>query len=315
MVGRSIIVFITLALAGSAAFATERIRLLGTLIDLAPPPGMVPSEEFAGFADPTNGSAMLVVELPVSRSEVPDFLSAMTDDVLAAQGLSRVDRGALPDGVPGNVLITAEQSAHGISFEHWIYIAPGERALAMITVQVPQQFASELVEAQLRSSLASVRVAPNVPTGGSDPAAVESLPFTFADSERFAVRSVMAGNTVLLLAAGGAEKTEAILLISKSFATGGQDHLETSTDALETLEGVEEISIDDAFAEVAVGDLTGIELTARCIEKGSGEPCFAYQMMLFDTDAYYRVFGLTHADLAEAYLPVFKRIARSLAPK
>lgn len=185
----------------------------------------------------------------------------------------------------------------------------------MITVQMPRQFASDSAKTELRASLASVRIAADAPASGSDPASLEALPFAVADAERFTVRSAIAGNTILLEAVGRANKTEAILIISKSLAIGGQDHLEMSTHALEALEGVEKVSVDDAFAEVAVGDLAGIELTARCIEQGSRQPCFAYQMMLFDTDASYRVLGLTHTDLAEVYLPEFRRIARSLTPK
>lgn len=120
MIGRAAIHFIALLLAGGIALAMERTRLPGTGIELTPPPGMVPSEEFAGFADPARGSAMLVAQLPVLRSEVPGFLATMSDSELAAQGLSQVDRRVLSDGVPGNVLITAEQSRYGIPFERWI---------------------------------------------------------------------------------------------------------------------------------------------------------------------------------------------------
>jgi hypothetical protein len=38
-------------------------------------------------------------------------------------------------------------------------------------------------------------------------------------------------------------------------------------------------------------------------------------MMLFDTGAAYRVLGVTHADLAGAYLAEFRRTARSLVPR
>ena len=179
---------------------------------------------------------------------------------------------------------------------------------------MPQQFASDDAEAALKASLASVRVAADAPDALFS-AAADTLPFAYDADERFALRSVIAGNTVLLHAAAGPDKTEALLLISKSLAMGGRDHLEISTHALETLEGVEEIAIDDIYDEVWVGDLMGIELTARCVEKGSGQPCVAYQMMLFATDACYRVLGVTHADLAAAYLPEFRRVARSLVPK
>ncbi|MCI0430423.1 MAG: hypothetical protein L0210_07775 [Rhodospirillales bacterium] len=314
MIGNVAFVFVAFWLVGAVAFAAERTRLPGTGVELTPPAGMVPSDEFAGFVNPANGSAMLVAQLPVSWTEFPDFLATMSDSVLARQGLRRVGRHTLPEGVAGNVLITAEHSQHGIPFERWIYLAPGELALAMITVQMPQQFATEAAALAARASLASVRVSAE-PAGRNDPVTIASLPFTIAESSRFALRTVLAGNTVMLRAIHQREGTEAILLISKSLARGGQDHLETSTRALETLEGVERISIDDAYAEIAVGDLPGIELTARCAESASGEPCFAYQLTLFDTGAYYRVLGLTHADLAAAYLPEFKRIAHSLTPK
>ncbi|HEX6112282.1 MAG TPA: hypothetical protein VFZ10_08245 [Geminicoccaceae bacterium] len=316
MIRRAVLLAALLAGAASPLPAAELTRLPGTCVELAPPPGMIPASEFAGFADPKKGSAMLVVELPVQRKEVPEFLSALSDEALAAQGLIALERGALPQGVPGNLLIRAEHSAHGIPFERWIYVAPSERALAMITVQVPQQFATDAAEADLKASLATVRIMSELATGLPPPDAVEALPFGYEAGERFAVRSVIAGNTVLLHAAAAEpERSEAILLISKSLAMGDEDHLEMSSRALESLEGVQRIEIDEMYDEVAIGELTGIELTARCTEKGSGEPCVAYQMMLFDTGAVYRVLGVTHADLAGAYLPEFRRTARSLMPK
>ncbi len=306
---------LTLILAPGGATAGEPVRLDGTGIELMPPSGMVPSEGFAGFLDPDKGSAMLVVELPVVRGELGEFLTVLSEGALAGSGLTQLDRGALAEGVPDNLLIRTEHLAHGIPFERWIYIAPGERRLAMITVQLPQQFASEDAAAELRASLASVRIQSGPASAAVDSAALDALPFAYAAGGRFTARSVIAGDTVVLHAASASDRTEAILLISKSPAPGGQDRLERSTAALEALEGVDEIAIDDAFAEVAVGELAGVELTARCVEKGTGAPCFAYQMMLFDTDAGYRVLGLTHADLAETYLPEFRRIAQSLAPR
>ena len=316
MICRAVLMGVLLALSGGPLFAAELTRLPGTCVELAPPPGMTPATEFAGFADAATGSAMLVVELPVQRKEVPEFLAALNDQALAAQGLTGVTRAVLADGVPGNLLIRAAHLAHGIPFERWIYVAPSERALAMITVQVPQQFATDDAEAELKASLASVRILSELATGAPPTDAIEALPFGYEAGERFAVRSVIAGNTVLLHAAAAEpERTEAILLISKSLAMGGDDHLEMSTHALETLEGMERIEIDEMYDEVSVEHLMGIELTARCTEKGTGEPCVAYQMMLFDADGAYRVLGVTHADLAGAYLPEFRRVARSLVPR
>ena len=315
MIRRAVLLVALLLIVGHPVRAAELVRLPGTCVELAPPQGMMPSTEFAGFADPEKGSAMLVVELPVERKEFPEFLAALSDEALAAQGLTAVERGLLPDGVPGNLLIRAQHSAHGIPFERWIYVAPSERALAMITVQVPQQFATDAVEADLKASLATVRIMSELATGVPTPDAVQTLPFLYEAGERFNLRSVIAGNTVLLNASTAPDRTEAILLISKSLAMGDKDHLEMSTHALETLEGVERIEIDDIYDEVTVDQLMGIELTARCTEKGSGEPCVAYQMMLFDVGAAYRVLGVTHAELAADYLPEFRRIARSLVPR
>ena len=315
MIRRAVLLVALLLIVGHPVPAAELVRLPGTCVELSPPAGMTPTTEFAGFADPEKGSAMLVVELPVRRTEVPEFLAALSDEALAAQGLTAIERGLLPDGVPGNLLIRGRHSTQGIPFERWIYVAPSERALAMITVQVPQQFASDAAEADLKASLATVRIVSELATGAPLPDAIEALPFAYEAGERFAVRSVIAGNTVLLNASAAPDRTEAILLISKSLAMGDEDPLEMSTRALETLEGVQAIEIDEIYDEVAIGDLMGIELTARCTEKGSGEPCVAYQMMLFDTDAAYRVLGVTHADRAPAYLAEFRRTARSLVPR
>ena len=91
-------------------------------------------------------------------------------------------------------------------------------------MQVPQQFADDRVQAELKASLASVRVAPIALADGPDPAAVQALPFAFSTGEAFALRSVIAGNTVLLQAAEGPDAMKALLLISKSLAMGDEGH-------------------------------------------------------------------------------------------
>jgi hypothetical protein len=315
MIFRAALVLVALTLLGGVAMPAARSRIPGTGIEMAVPPGMVPSREFVGFADPAKGSAMLVAELPIGSDELPAFLAAISDDVLAAQGLSFIHRTTIPGGIPGNLLINAREFSHGIPFERWIYIAPGEHGLAMITVQLPQQFATETTESELCISLASVRVTTETAISASNPASLDALPFTFDGGAQFNLHSVLAGNTVVLKSSEAGQRTKAILLISKSLEVGNQDRLEMSTHALEQLEGVDRIDVDGNFTEVAVGDLNGIEQTAHCVEKETGQPCFAYQMMVFDIGARYRVLGLTHADHAEDYLPEFRRIARSLRPR
>lgn len=234
---RLVTLALALLLAPGEAISGEPVRLEGTDIELMPPAGMEPSEGFAGFLDPDKGSAMLVVELPVARGELGEFLTAFSESALAGSGLTQLDRGALVEGVPGNLLIRTEHSAHGIPFERWIYVAPGERRLAMITVQLPQQFASADAAAELRASLASVRVQSGLARAVVDSAALDALPFAYVAGGRFTVRSVIAGDTVVLHAASASDRAEAILLISKSPAPGGQDRLERSTAALEAPRG------------------------------------------------------------------------------
>ena len=120
----------------------------------------------------------------------------------------------------------------------------------MITVQVPQQFATDAAEAELKASLASVRIISESRPARPTPPRSGICPFDYAGGKRFAIKSVIAGNTVLLHAADGPAKTEAILLIAKSLAMGETDRLEMSTHALETLEGVKSLAIDDIYDEV-----------------------------------------------------------------
>ena len=93
MVRRAVLLLLLLAAASHPLAAAELVRLPGTCVELAPPAGMTPSTEFAGFSDPEKGSAMLVVELPVQRREVPEFLAALSNDALASQGLTAIERG------------------------------------------------------------------------------------------------------------------------------------------------------------------------------------------------------------------------------
>src|SRR5688500_1742879 len=117
MVRRAVLVVALLLIVRHPVPAAELVRLPGTCVQLSPPAGMPPTSAVACFADPAKGRAMLVVELPVRRTEVPEFLAALSDEALAAQGLTAIERGLLPDGVPGNLLIRGRHSTQGIPFE------------------------------------------------------------------------------------------------------------------------------------------------------------------------------------------------------
>ena len=167
-----------------------RTVVRGTTIAMAPPLGFTPSKDFAGFEHVGSGSAFRVVEY--SADAYRDMVKDLTDEQLAAQGITVSSRRNVKIGGAKGLLVAGTQTAGKVSVGRWILVLGARTGTVMISVQdISQQM---LDEETVVEALKSVRFR----KGLSLKQQVAELPVEFGDLAGFKVVYVAAGTGVVL---------------------------------------------------------------------------------------------------------------------
>ena len=134
---RALVVFATLTLAIQAAPArTEEVIFpVGSRVGLVPPPGMVASKTFDGFADPAKDAAILIAVLPAEA--YAQIEKVIESDALKKQGVTVDKREPMQLSFGKGILLVGRQVAEKTHFRKWLLVASASDLTAMVTIQVP----------------------------------------------------------------------------------------------------------------------------------------------------------------------------------
>jgi hypothetical protein len=216
---RALVVLATLALAIQAAPARseEVIFPPGSRVGLVPPPGMVPSKTFDGFADPAKDAAILIAVLPADA--FAQIEKVLETDALKKQGVTVDKREPVQLAFGKGILLVGRQVADKTHFKKWLLVAAASDLTAMVTVQVPDPD-DVYSDRALRTALATLAVRAKVP----EEEELGLLPFSVGDLAGFRVDDVLRGRALMLrdapAAADGDKET--------SKETGKETNKETS---------------------------------------------------------------------------------------
>jgi hypothetical protein len=190
---RALVVLAILALAIQAAPARseEVIFPPGSRVGLVPPPGMVPSKSFDGFADPTKDAAILIAVLPVDA--FAQIEKVLESDALKKQGVTVDKREPMQLAFGKGILLVGRQVADKTHFKKWLLVAAGSDLTAMVTVQVPDPD-DVYSDRALRTALATLAVRAKVP----EEEELSLLPFSVSDLAGFHVDDVLRGRALML---------------------------------------------------------------------------------------------------------------------
>ena len=119
----------------AARWAADAVFPPGSRIGLVPPPGMVPSDAFDGFADPAKDAAILITVLPAAAYS--QFEKTMDTDVLKKQGVNLEKREPIKLDIGKGFLLTGRQVADKARYRKWLLVAAADDLTALVTVQVP----------------------------------------------------------------------------------------------------------------------------------------------------------------------------------
>jgi hypothetical protein len=184
----------TLALltVAAPAWAEDPIFPPGSRVGLVPPPGMVASNTFDGFADPTKDAAILITVLPAAAFAQMD--KTLDIDTLKKQGVMLDKREPMQLAFGKGFLLIGRQTADKVRYKKWLLVAGASDLTALVTVQVPEQEDKTYPDRAVRAALATLTVRGKVPEAEE----LGLLPFAVGDFAGFQVEDVLRGRALML---------------------------------------------------------------------------------------------------------------------
>lgn len=298
------------------ATASELIFPRGSYIGLVPPPGMIESSQFAGFADPARKASILLSELPPTAYE--EFLRAMNRGEIDVPGVSNARREILMTEAGAAHLVIGDQEAGGEKFRKWLLVTrqtiASEKAGLMlafvVTVQVPQSALEAYPDEAIRKALSSVASRNEIP----GPEILGALPLTMGDLVGFTVvRELVPGQAVLLSEEplGRTEPTDKPF-VTLSVAVGpvpgsSEERLKFSDQLLRTIQGYRDLKI--VFAEqLRLRNQPVYEIRLQGRYESTGEEMMLVQWVRFGRKGFVRMVAISpKADWAENF-PRFRAL-------
>ncbi len=298
---RALVVFATLALAiqPAAVQAEEAIFPPGSRVGLVPPPGMVVSKTFDGFADPTKDAAILITVLPAEA--FAQIEKVLETDALKKQGVTVDTREPMQFGFGKGVLLIGRQAAEKARFKKWLLVAAASDLTAMVTVQVPDPD-DIYSDRALRTALATLAVRAKVP----EEEELSLLPFSVGDLAGFHVDDVLRGRALMLrdapaAADAGKEATphgfDARLLIAAvpSNPPEPDQRADFARLMFNEIGGIRQVRITMS-EPLRIGGQSGFQTMAEAQDVRSGADVRVIQWLRFGGGGYLQMVGIGGAN-------------------
>jgi len=297
----ALVLFATLVLAIQAApaWAEEAIFPPGSRVGLVPPPGMVVSKTFDGFADPAKDAAILITVLPAEA--FAQIEKVLDTDALKKQGVTVDKREPMQLGFGKGILLIGRQVAEKEHFKKWLLVAAASDLTAMVTVQVPDPD-DVYSDRALRAALTTLAVRAKVP----EQEELSLLPFSVGDLAGFHVDDVLRGRALMLrdappAADAGKETTphgfDARLLIAA--VPGNPPEPDQRADFARLMfgeiGGIRQVRITMS-EPLRIGGQSGFQTMAEAQDVRSGADVRVIQWLRFGGGGYLQMVGIGGAD-------------------
>ena len=298
---RALVVFATLMLAIQAAPARteEAIFPVGSRVGLVPPPGMVASKTFDGFADPAKDAAILIAVLPAEA--YAQIEKVIESDALKKQGVTVDKREPMQFSFGKGILLVGRQVAEKTHFRKWLLVASASDLTAMVTIQVPDPD-NAYSDRALRAALATLAVRAKVP----EEEELSLLPFSVGDLAGFHVDDVLRGRALMLRDASAAPDAakeapprgfDARMLIAA--VPGGPSEADQRADfarlMFNEIGGIRQVRITMS-EPLRIGGQSGFQTMAEAQDVRSGTDVRVIQWLRFGGGGYLQMVGIGGAD-------------------
>jgi hypothetical protein len=311
------------ALALSVAWpagAADPVFPLGSRIGLVPPNGMVASEAFVGFADPTEDAAILITALPAAAySQIEKTLGA---DVLKKQGVSLQKREPIKLAVGRGLLFIGRQTADKARYRKWLLVAAAPGLTALVAVQIPEQDKA-YPDRVIRAALATLAVRTKVP----DAEELSLLPFEVGDLAGFGIDGIVRGRALMLSdgpnqsppdspAGAPADDQRARLLIAAlpGGPTEPADHENFARLSFNEIGGIRNVHVTMS-EPLRIGGQPGYQTLAEANDARSGADVMVVQWLRFGSGGYLQMIGVAPAAGWTRVLARLRTVRDSVEPK
>lgn len=283
------------------ASAADAVFPPGSRIGLVPPPGMVPSDAFDGFADPAKDAAILITILPAAA--YAQFQKTMDTDVLKKQGVNLEKREPIKLDIGNGFLFTGRQVSDKTRYRKWLLVAATDDLTALVTVQVPLDD-TVYSDRVVRAALTTLSVRPKVPEAEE----LSLLPFSVADLAGFHVAGVLRGRMLLLSDAPGDSPEDAAkgalqvggpdarLLIAA--LPGGpiepSDHANFARLSFNEIGGIRDVRVTMS-EPLRIGGQSGYQTMAEAKDARSGADIMVVQWLRFGGGGFMQMIGVGRA--------------------
>jgi hypothetical protein len=281
----------------------------GTRIRMKHPDSYVLSKDFAGFANVSANSSIMVTELPAPFALAT---AGFTEAGLASKGMKLLSKAEIQVGdLPGQ-LVAVEQKAYGLSFRKWINAFGNSEVTFVVTATYPEEKESELAE-KLKAVVITARFDPSL----KNPSPEDTVPFTISGGSKYKVAGVLQGTLMLTPSgklAASTGKTSSAFVVGKALGT---------------------IPVTDkiAFAKARLmqtSKVTGIEIVSERDEKIDGMPAreivatakeandsnvLIYLTLVYPSESYFIMQGMSELTDQKSQVDEFRAIAKSFKLK
>jgi hypothetical protein len=300
---RIVALFVVILLQPMSVVA-QPVRVTGTSVLLAPPPGFVASERFPGFERADLQASIMVTEIPAPASEM---MRGMTAPALATRGMTLIaSTTQVLDGRP-SLLLKVSQQAPGATVLKWMIVSGDVKTSVMIVGSFPREREPQIGEA-MKDAVLSTRW-----NAAAPPDPFEGLAFRISPINSLKIAGRMSNMLVLTetgqiapqgagaaVFVAGTSLAAVDLTDLKGFATARA----RQTKQLNTLRVLEE-------RPTTIGGETAYELIADGKDAATGRPVTLYQVVLPDRGGYVLMQGMVASARAPELVPEFRKVAQT----
>ena len=266
----------------------------GSRVGIAPPPGMMPSQNFFGFEDRANSVAIMIVTLP---PEAYAELERTSDpETLEKQGVTFEKREELSLPIGKAFLVTGRQDIEQIKLRKWIVVASTPELTALVTMQIPDDASVAYPDDAVRTTLASIAVRGSVPVEEQ----LGLLPFKVGELAGFRVGGLLAGRAIMLTDAapqstGPATDPHMVVAIAPGGPSQAADREAFARDVFGTIPNLKDVRITSA-EPLRIGGQQGHQIMAQGKDAASGTDVAIVQWLRFGGGAYMHLIGVAPRD-------------------
>jgi hypothetical protein len=294
-----------LAVLATPAQAADPIFPPGSRIGLVPPTGMVASESFDGFADPTKDAAILITVLPAAA--YAQIEKSLDTEVLKRQGVKLEKREPITLSVGKGFLLTGRQVADKAHYRKWLLVTMADDLTALVTVQAPQED-NDYSDSVVRAALATLSVRAKVPEAEE----LGLLPFAVGDLAGFHIDSVLRGRALMLSDPHGENPEDSAKDGSKDGAEGSpnarlliaavpggpsdpNDHANFARLSFNEIGGIRDVHVTMS-EPLRIGGQSGYQIMAEAKDVRTGADVMVVQWLRFGSGGFLQMIGVAHAD-------------------